>query len=142
MGRNRETVLYYTPESTKKTAKLKAVLIQMGVRIKNIGACQVGERVGYLAGMDGYEKNEIGEALPLISQEVLVMKDFSSRRMDELFLRIRKAGIPKIDLKAVITATNAGWTFYQLYEEILAEHRQMENQNAPFHGDNDNSLSG
>ena len=49
------------------------------------------------------------------------MKDFSSRRMDELFLRIRKAGIPKIDLKAVITATNAGWTFYQLYEEILAE---------------------
>ena len=76
MGRNRETVLYYTPESTKKTAKLKAVLIQMGVRIKNIGACQVGERVGYLAGMDGYEKNEIGEALPLISQEVLVMKDF------------------------------------------------------------------
>ncbi len=127
MGRNRETVLYYTPESTKKTAKLKAVLIQMGVRIKNIGACQVGERVGYLAGMDGYEKNEIGEALPLISQEVLVMKDFSSRRMDELFLRIRKAGIPKIDLKAVITATNAGWTFYQLYEEILAEHRQMEN---------------
>ena len=45
MGRNRETVLYYTPESTKKTAKLKAVLIQMGVRIKNIGACQVGERV-------------------------------------------------------------------------------------------------
>ena len=86
MGRNRETVLYYTPESTKKTAKLKAVLIQMGVRIKNIGACQVGERVGYLAGMDGYEKNEIGEALPLISQEVLVMKDFSSRRMDELFL--------------------------------------------------------
>ena len=141
MGRNRETVLYYTPESTKKTAKLKAVLIQMGVRIKNIGACQVGERVGYLAGMDGYEKNEIGEALPLISQEVLVMKDFSRRRMDELFLRIRKAGIPKIDLKAVITATNAGWTFYQLYEEILAEHRRMENQNAPFHGDNDNSLS-
>lgn len=141
MGRNRETVLYYTPENTKKTAKLKAVLIQMGVRIKNIGACQVGESVGYLAGMDGYEKNEIGEALPVISQEVLVMKDFSSRRMDELFLRIRKAGIPKIDLKAVITATNAGWTFYQLYEEILAEHKQMQNQNAPLHGDSDNSLS-
>lgn len=141
MGRNRETVLYYTPENTKKTAKLKAVLIQMGVRIKNIGACQVGESVGYLAGMDGYEKNEIGEALPVISQEVLVMKDFSSRRMDELFLRIRKAGIPKIDLKAVITATNAGWTFYQLYEEILAEHKQMQNQNAPLHGNSDNSLS-
>lgn len=141
MGRNRETVLYYTPENTKKTAKLKAVLIQMGVRIKNIGACQVGESVGYLAGMDGYEKNEIGEALPVISQEVLVMKDFSSRRMDELFLRIRKAGIPKIDLKAVITVTNAGWTFYQLYEEILAEHRQMQNQNAPLHGNSDNSLS-
>ena len=69
------------------------------------------------------------------------MKDFSSRRMDELFLRIRKAGIPKIDLKAVITATNAGWTFYQLYEEILAEHKQMQNQNAPLHGNSDNSLS-
>ena len=43
-------------------------------------------------------------------------------------LAIRKAGLPKIELKAVVTPTNAQWPFYKLYEEIREERRQVLEQ--------------
>ena len=144
------TVLYYTPEKTERTAKLKAVFVRQGLRIRNVGKDELGETVGYLAGIRGYEAlrgayangeveeeengdnenggngkiseiSEIGE----IPEEVLVMKGFTSRQIDDLLLGIRKAGLPKIALKAIITDQNAGWTFYHLYEEIKKEHEAM-----------------
>ena len=141
------TVLYYTPEKTERTAKLKAVFVRQGLRIRNVGKDELGETVGYLAGIRGYEPfrpasakaqeeaagegagengeisqiNKIGE----IPEEVLVMKGFTSRQIDDLLLGIRKAGLPKIALKAIITDQNAGWTFYHLYEEIKKEHEAM-----------------
>ena len=30
-----------------------------------------------------------------------------------------------MELKAVVTESNAGWTFYHLYEEIKEEHQRM-----------------
>ena len=58
MAKMMETVLYYNPgrpETMKHVAMMKSVLVRMGVRIKNIGPEQVLEKVGYLAGMEGYE---------------------------------------------------------------------------------------
>lgn len=125
-----ETVLYYTPEPSEKAAKLKGVLVRMGIRIKNISPEQAGETIGSLLGIAGYEKNsgenEAAEkALPVMDQEMLVMHRFSERRLDELLMNLRKAGVPKIALKAIVTESNAGWSFGQLYEELLEEHRRM-----------------
>ena len=65
------------------------------------------------------------EALPEISEQVLVLKGFSGGRLDQLLASLRRAGVPKIDLKAVLTEHNSGWTFYHLYEEIREEHASM-----------------
>ena len=158
----KELVLYYTPSPAPHVAKLKSVLVRMGVRIKNISPEQVNQTVGYLAGLPGFEEcanqaaefceaeklgkaeksgetersgeaEKSGEAgtldkaakLPVIPEEVLVMKNFTSRRIDELLLGLRKAGVPKIALKAIITEQNSKWTFYQLYEELREEHQAM-----------------
>ena len=152
----KELVLYYTPSPASHVAKLKSVLVRMGVRIKNISSEQVNQTVGYLAGLPGFEEcanqaaelheveksgkaEKFGEAeksgeagtldkaakLPVIPEEVLVMKNFTSRRIDELLLGLRKAGVPKIALKAIITEQNSKWTFYQLYEELREEHQAM-----------------
>ena len=53
------------------------------------------------------------------------MKDFTGRRIDTLLLNLRKAKVPKINLKAIVTEQNAAWSFYHLYEEIKEEHRKM-----------------
>lgn len=130
MTARKEMVLYYQPEKDRqsgndtKAAKLKAVLVRMGIRIKNISPEQVNQTVGYLAGLDGFEEKE-QEGCPDVEEEILVMKNFSNRRIDELLLNLRRAGVPKIDLKAVITDTNCKWNFYDLYLELKKEHDTM-----------------
>lgn len=70
---------------------------------------------------DGSPAEQVGK----ITDEVLVMHNFTGRRMDELFLNLRKAGVPRIPLKAVVTEINCQWSFYHLYEEIREEHEKM-----------------
>ena len=143
MAKMMETVLYYNPgrpETMKHVAMMKSVLVRMGVRIRNIGPEQVLEKVGYLAGMEGYEAaggsagadGADGERtgagpgeLPVIPEEVLVLKQFSSQRLDMLLSGLRRAGVPRIALKAVLTEHNSDWTFYHLYQELKEEHETM-----------------
>ena len=136
MAKMMETVLYYNPgrpETMKHVAMMKSVLVRMGVRIKNIGPEQVLEKVGYLAGMEGFEAAETGTAeikagpdeLPVIPEEVMVLKQFSSQRLDMLLAGLRRAGVPRIALKAVLTEHNSEWTFYHLYQELKEEHETM-----------------
>ena len=120
-----ELVLYYSTGDArmkKQEMMMKSVLVRMGVKIRN---------VGYLAGVPGFEKREVSETLeteeklPEITEPMLVMRDFTGRRIDTLLLNLRKAKVPKINLKAIVTEQNAGWSFYHLYEEIGEEHRLM-----------------
>ena len=129
-----ELVLYYStgdPRMKKQEMMMKSVLVRMGVKIRNVAPDQVMESVGYLAGVPGFEKREVlqqpeaEEKMPQITEQMLVMKDFTSRRIDALLLKLRKAKVPKINLKAIVTEQNAGWSFYHLYEEIGEEHRKM-----------------
>ena len=129
-----ELVLYYStgdPRMKKQEMMMKSVLVRMGVKIRNVAPDQVMESVGYLAGVPGFEKREYYSSrkqkkkYPKITEQMLVMKDFTSRRIDTLLLNLRKAKVPKINLKAIVTEQNAGWSFYHLYEEIGEEHRRM-----------------
>ena len=134
MAKLTETVLYYNPgrpETMKHVAMMKSVLVRMGIRIRNIGPEQVLETVGYLAGMDGFQvldkapEGQEAAGLTVIPVEMMVLKQFSNRRLDELLMNLRKAGVPRIGLKAVLTEHNSTWTFYHLYEELKEEHETM-----------------
>lgn len=128
----KEMVLYYNPNPGPDVAKLKGVLVRMGIRIKNVGPEQVKQKVGYLAGMPGFAETDSVDKeseTSFITEEMLVMKNFSSRRIDELLANLRKAGVPKIALKAVITEQNSQWTFCRLYEELKEEHKAMTREN-------------
>lgn len=121
----KEMVLYYTPKKSPKTVRLKGVLVRMGIRIRNITSQQAGQRIGYLVGLDGYEQTDVDDQLPGIDEEILIMHGFTDVRIDELLKNFRKAGVPGIDLKAIVTQSNAPWTLYQLYEELKKEHQRM-----------------
>lgn len=126
-----ETVLYYTPEQSERVRKLKGVLVRMGIRIKNVTEEQAGVTVGELLGLAAYSasgQSLVAEekTLPVqMDQELLVMYKFTGRRLDELLLNLRKAGVSKVELKAIVTDTNIGWTLGQLYREIKDEHDKM-----------------
>lgn len=147
MTKTMERVLYYnpgTPETMKHVAIMKSVLVRMGIRIRNVGPGQVMEQVGYLAGISGYEAADASEeeqraedivrakgtagsagTLPVIPVQMMVLHQFSNQRLDELLSNLRKAGVPKIELKAVLTEHNSRWSFYHLYQELKEEHETM-----------------
>ena len=86
-----ELVLYYSTGDArmkKQEMMMKSVLVRMGVKIRNVAPDQVLESVGYLAGVPGFEKREVSETLeteeklPEITEPMLVMRDFTGRRID------------------------------------------------------------
>lgn len=126
MAAVKETVLYYNPEKSDKIRLIKGILVRMGIRIRNVTPELVSQKVGYLAGLKDFAEGleEPGEALPVIPEEMMVLYGFSDRRLDELLKQLRKNKVP-VALKAVLTESNCAWSFYQLYEEIRAEHEMM-----------------
>ncbi len=128
MAVKKELVLYYTPEKSDADRLLKGVLVRMGIRIRNIAPEQTSEKVGALAGLPGYEEQkEEGEA-PVIPEKMLVLHGFGQQKLQELLGGLRKAKIPPIPMKAMVTEHNAGWTLYELYQEIRKEHEMMTGQ--------------
>ena len=112
-------------ENTSKEAGEIAAQNTEGDTIKTeIAGETPGTETEYRAG-NPVQSDANCTGLPLIEQEVLVMHGFSGRRIDELLAGLRKAGVSKVELKAVVTETNADWSFFHLYEEIKKEHERM-----------------
>ena len=128
----KELVLYYAPEDTAHVGQLKGIMSQMGIRIKNLTPERCVQKIGYLAGKEGFEKRTVsagyGKYAPVMDRELLVFCGFEEERLDQLLDHMKTAGIPGIGLKAIMTDTNAGWTVYQLYRQLCEEHIQFSNK--------------
>lgn len=118
-------VLLYNFANTQKGRKIKFVLIRMGIRIKNIDKKDYLQPVGALAGVPNITADQPDYDKDGFTEEMLVMNNFTERQLDEMLARFRKEGIPKVELKAVITPSNCTWNSLELYEEIKKEHEQM-----------------
>lgn len=125
MKQRKETALIYGILDSKKAMKLKGILVQMGVRIKNISAEQCGYKVGYLLGLKEFETEDTAdEKSEIIQEEVLVLKGFTNGRLDFLLREMRKANA-RVELKAIVTDSNKYWTLCELYEELKKEKAAM-----------------
>lgn len=120
---SRETVLYYDPRGGEQTAVLKSILVQMGARIKNVAPEAVGQTVGCLLGRKGFDARENPEA-PTLAEPMLVLDGFTDKRLEILLREMKKHGV-FVPYKAIVTDTNIGWIFHQLYEELAREHEAM-----------------
>ena len=114
----KETVLLYNFDDEKRTAAVKRTLILMGVRIRTV------EKKDYLRPLKellGLEEAAGAEAASRqdydgegFAEEMLLMAGFTSRRIDALIAGLKKNGAGRVDLKAVLTPTNAGWNSLEL----------------------------
>lgn len=120
-----EAVYYYAPAPKAMPAQLKLLLAQLGLRFHIIGPGQTGQTLGYLVGMEGFAPQPEGTAAPIVPEEVLLLKNFSGPRIDALLSGMRRAGVPPILLKAVITDHNIGWTFAALAEALRQENEAI-----------------
>ncbi|MDO5410644.1 MAG: DUF3783 domain-containing protein [Lachnospiraceae bacterium] len=63
------------------------------------------------------------------ARQAMIMYGFTNRRLDELLSNMKRAGLPRIPLKAIVTPQNIEWTFRMLYEELEKEEAAMRSGN-------------
>ena len=125
-----ETVYYYTPSPDGMPTAMKLVLAQLGIRFHTIAPHQTDETIGYLASIDGFAAQPAGQDAPVVTEQVLILHNFSSQRLDALLRGLRRAGVPPIPLKAVVTEHNVSWRFASLAQELRREHEAIRQQRA------------
>lgn len=119
-----ETVLLYNLDH-EKGRKLRFLLVRMGMRIRVVKPEEYSLPVGVLAGMKDVTPEDGDAGAEIFEDEMIVMKGFSNSRLDQFLSGMRKAGIERVNYKAILTPTNCRWNSWQLYQEIRKEHEAM-----------------
>lgn len=131
-----ETVLLYGFRDPQRMREINYVMVQMGIRVKVIKDEQLGQTVGYLAGVKGMEENPNPETYEPFDKEVLIMYNFTiSKRIDLMLSNIKKRGLEGIPLKCVLTSSNKKWTLYELAKELEKEHALLTGEAIPENAD-------
>lgn len=128
-----ETVLLYNLNN-EKGRKIRFLLVRLGMRIRVIEKEDYGKPLGVLAGMKDVTLENENAPVEDFNDEMMVLYRFSDKRLDALLQGMRKEGIERVDLKAVLTPTNCRWNSWQLFQEIQEEHRTMTGENDAKYG--------
>lgn len=125
-----EKVLLYHFKGTDEAKRLQPVLLRMGIRVKMVEPEEYGVPLGILAGIKDFQPEEGGKTEPEAGEEdfpeqMMVMCGLAGNRVDELLNRMKKGGVPRIALKAMLTPTNQFWNSRELYHELKMEHEAM-----------------
>ncbi|RHK26381.1 DUF3783 domain-containing protein [Ruminococcus sp. AF46-10NS] len=62
---------------------------------------------------------------------MIVLKDFSSKQMDDFLAFFRENQIPSVALKAILTPVTQHWSSIQLHNELSMEHTLMHKNKFP-----------
>lgn len=119
-----ELVLLFSPDPVY-TAKAKAAAGNLGISVRTVALGEVTQTVGFLAEVPGQGPSPKPPVPPVLAAPMMVLSGFSKARMNALFTSMRAHGVPPCDRKAILTPTNAAWSFHALYDELGREHEAM-----------------
>ena len=125
-----KVLLYQIP--IEKAKVLAQALSAMGIRTCQVAASDIDQSVGYLAGADGFEREETNtqneENTKLLAGELLVMCGFSRMQFEMFMNFLKRKKICPGAVKAMLTDTNKTWPFSRLVREVNAEHLYISQQ--------------
>ena len=116
-----ELVLLFSPDPLY-AARAGEAFAALGIAVRAVASGEVTQAVGFLADFPGQSPSPKPLVPPPLLEPMMVLVGFSRERIDALFDTMRAHGAPPCDRKAILTPTNAGWTFHALYEELGREH--------------------
>ncbi len=121
-----EAVLLYNCGGAQ-WAKLRQMLVMLRIRVRTVTAEQYGLPLEALAAgkTDGLTPDPIDEEF---SDPMLVFCDIPDPKLEQVLMTMRRAQLPPIALKAVLTPTNRAWNSQQLWTELRREHEAMTAQ--------------
>ena len=98
-----------------KRARMQVLAIQCAVKVQEVRPGQTGNTLNDI--LSGAPDRPAEEPF---TEEMLVMAGLNGKQMDMLLAGLRRQKIP-VELKAVVTPTNANWTAQSLYAELCRE---------------------
>ena len=122
-----ERVYLYTPNAEKRE-KLKDLCGRLGMECPDLVPADLNRYVAEIIGSETTVKRPVPpEKAPIFFQmpEMELFYGISDGRLDVFLDECRKAGIDRIECKAVITPYNLSWSLYELALELKRENDQM-----------------
>lgn len=122
----KETVLFYHLEESIQKA-ITTILKQLDVEMKEIFQEDASQQMGYLLDIPGFEKKE-EKSEKTLTESFLFFAYFTSEQLDIVLEIFKRAEIPYIPYKAMLTNDNVLYTFEQLYTNVEHEYLQITNK--------------
>ena len=108
----------------ERHAMLQSVCDSLGIILKPVPREAFGLPLGALLGMPAARLAGAAEDSGF-DDPMLLLCGLEEPTFSAFLQALRRSGLPRIDLKAVLTPTNVAWTAVQLRNELLREHEQM-----------------
>lgn len=124
-----QIVLMFQLDKTREEA-VRAVCGVIGATPVVIVRKDYCQKLGTLAGVQGFKRDKTVYNGPGFPAEMLVFSGMDSEQVDEFLAEYKKTGATAIGLKAVVTAHNVFWSADELFRELLQEHMRMPGTNA------------
>lgn len=118
---NNAHVLLFRVEPVK-AAQIESLCKNLGIRTSKVKPSDYSQKLAYLAGIPGFPREDTDYTGPDFPSEMMVFSNMADR-LDQFLSEYKKAGIPPIGLKAVITTHNIFWSAEELYKELFKEHQ-------------------
>ena len=106
-----------------KAEQIESVCRKMGIRTSRIKPSSYSQKLGYLAGISGFHRENTTYTGMDFPSEMMVFSGLDSDMLDRFLEEYKKASIPPIGLKAVLTPHNIFWSAEELYKELSKEHQ-------------------
>lgn len=121
--KRQEQVLFYQFRDEDILALACKTLHKMGIATKVLPAEAWREKVGFLLGAKGFQPAKAHEEDEFVfPHEVMILQNIRNKRLDEVLLALKEAGVPHVRFKAVVTPFNTLWTLRRLCENMQKEH--------------------
>ena len=110
----------------ERTMRIIRYLTAQGVSVRTVQPAELNETLGCLFSLPGYEKQKTPALPPPAVPEMLVMHGFNRAMLDGFLRFFRTENIRRVELKAMLTPTNAAWTAAELSRHLLAERDALQ----------------
>ena len=115
--------IYNFSEQREKAIKL--ALMPLGIAGIRVEKESYKKPLGVLCKIKGFDAPD--KDFADFDDEMLLLCGCGSSDIDGIIRALKKCGIGRVDLKAILTDTNIFWSSSELYEAVKADHEEMAN---------------
>lgn len=106
----------------EKIKVVRSIAQKNRIQIKEISRKDYNQKLGSLAGIQGFAKEKVIYNGPDFPLEMIVFSGIDSAQIDSFLADYKQTGAQTVPLKAIITPQNIFWTVEALFKELWKEH--------------------